>query len=159
MLISPRAVYDRLFNSNASETRIRDAIASGQFFPTTANESEDSFNGTLPGRSIVWKYLLLFKTPLDATTSEPPIEQLRQSRRHYVELLKQHLRAPDGSFEDWVEIPGFDPTPAGVANSSDLARNNPLSLDQDSGWHDWFESIELRKTIRKDVERTYVSSS
>jgi hypothetical protein len=62
----------------------------------------------LPGRSILWKYLLLFSTPLEAAASQPPITMLRKSREKYVELVKVGLRAPDGSFEDWVEIPGFD---------------------------------------------------
>lgn len=150
-------MYDRLFTLNASEPRLRDAIVSGQFFPASLHDVYDPANGMLPGRALAWKYLLLFKTPLATVGSQPPIEQLRQSRRRYVELLKQHLRAPDGSFEEWVEIPGFDPNPADKgSNPADLTRNNPLSLDLDSGWHDWFESIELRKTIRKDVERTFV---
>lgn len=148
-------MYDRLFTATASEPRLRDAIVSGQFFPSALHEVYDPSNGMLPGRSIVWKFLLLFKTPLATVTSQLPIDQLRHSRRRYVELLKQHLRAPDGSFEEWVEIPGFDPNPADKGDPADLIRNNPLSLDLDSGWHDWFESIELRKTIRKDVERTY----
>lgn len=60
----------------------------------------------LPGRSILWKYLLLFNTPLATPSSRPPIALLRRSREAYVDLVKQQLRAPDGSFEDWVEIPG-----------------------------------------------------
>lgn len=60
----------------------------------------------LPGRSILWKYLLLFNTPLATPSSRPPIALLRRSRETYVDLVKQQLRAPDGSFEDWVEIPG-----------------------------------------------------
>lgn len=62
----------------------------------------------LPGRSILWKYLLLFNAPLATPSSQPPITLLRRFREKYVDLVKQQLRAPDGSFEDWVEIPGVD---------------------------------------------------
>ena len=62
----------------------------------------------LPGRSILWKYFLLFNTPLATVSSQPPITMLRRLREKYVELVKFKLPAPDGSVEDWVEIPGFD---------------------------------------------------
>jgi TBC1 domain family protein 5 len=150
-----RVIYDRLFNLNASEARLREAVVSGQFFPNAWHDAYDASTGMLPGRSILWKYELLFISPLTPTAAHPPLEQLRQSRQRYVDLLKQLLCAPDGSFEDWVEIPGLQSNPSVNDGATDnLARNNPLSLDLDSGWHDWFEAIELRKTIRKDVERT-----
>lgn len=79
----------------------------------------DPSTGMLPGRSILWKYLLLFNTPLATASSQPPLELLRRSRENYVELLKESLRAPDGSYEDWVEIPGFDTQAAEKSPTAD----------------------------------------
>lgn len=67
------------------------------------------------------------------------------------------MRAPDGSYEDGLVIPGFDTsTIQPQATGENWSRNNPLSLDEDSGWREWFKSVELRATIKQDVERTYV---
>jgi hypothetical protein len=103
-----RAVYERLFDPTSSAPRLKESVASGHFYPTSSQEAYESSAGMLPGRSILWKYLLLFNTPLAAVSSQPPIAMLRRSREKYAELVKFELCAPDGSFEDWVEIPGFD---------------------------------------------------
>lgn len=66
------------------------------------------------------------------------------------------MRAPDGGYEDGLIIPGFDTSALKPSISGEnWARNNPLSLDENSGWREWFKSVELRATIKQDVERTY----
>lgn len=83
------------------------------------------------------------------------------------------MRAPDGSFEENFTLPGPDSTPRREASdSTNLERNNPLSLHVgvhialfesvlhtliticQNPWVEWFASVELRKTIHQDVERT-----
>ena len=104
-------MYGRLFDANSSPASLKESVASGHFYPSLSQDAYDSSAGMLPGRSILWKYLLLFRTPLAAASSNPPIALLHKSREKYVELVKLKLNAPDGSFEDWVEIPGFDAHP------------------------------------------------
>ena len=120
----------------------------------------------------------VFLTPLEPLqpphlplTSVPYIESLRSSRAEYKRLILKELRAPDGSYEDGFIAPGIDVPPrrSGV-DSSNLDRNNPLSLHDEVGtifipqnhvlifvqnpWKEWFSAVDLRKTIRQDVERT-----
>ncbi|KAF9457184.1 rab-GTPase-TBC domain-containing protein [Collybia nuda] len=67
------------------------------------------------------------------------------------------MRAPDGSYEKGLVLPGF--TASVRANQpighKDLEMNNPLSLHDKNPWREWFSSVELRKTILQDVERTF----
>ncbi|KAL0946980.1 hypothetical protein HGRIS_013129 [Hohenbuehelia grisea] len=66
------------------------------------------------------------------------------------------MKAPDGSYEEGLIVPG-------VSNLSrntkkvvrNLEHNNPLSLHNDNPWNEWFASVELRRTILQDVERTF----
>lgn len=117
-----------------------------------------------PNHSILTsRQLFLTSAPLTTglpATPAPPLQTIRASRERYVELLKEKMRAPDGSYEDGLVIPGFDTATLHPQTSSEnWSRNNPLSLDEDSGWRDWFKSVELRVTIKQDVERTYAISN
>jgi TBC1 domain family protein 5 len=81
------------------------------------------------------------------------------------------MRAPDGSYEEGFVVPGSTASLKGERMVANLEKNNPLSLDDEvwedhvsvkpqSEWHmqnpwkEWFATVELRKTILQDVERT-----
>ncbi|KDN51564.1 hypothetical protein RSAG8_00109, partial [Rhizoctonia solani AG-8 WAC10335] len=65
------------------------------------------------------------------------------------------MRAPDGTFPESLVVPGEPDAPRRTKVELDLAQNNPLSLDESNPWKDYFASLELRKTIQEDVERTF----
>ena len=99
---------------------------------------------------------------------------LRAAREDYRRLLMEKMRAPDGGYEEGFTVPGSSASPPRTEGSSgNLEKNNPLSLDDEvrssalchhdpgptleqNPWREWFASVELRKTILQDVERTYV---
>ncbi|KAG8715209.1 hypothetical protein FRC11_005281 [Ceratobasidium sp. 423] len=112
----------------------------------------DPPNAEVVGRSIVWKLMLAADSPLDASTG---LHELRRRRSEYVRLLKDSMRAPDGTFPESLIVPGEADPPRQTKVELDLAQNNPLSLDESNPWKDYFASLELRKTIQKDVERTF----
>jgi TBC1 domain family protein 5 len=153
-----RATYGRLFNPSTTITKLKEAAVHGELL-SVADCHDEMTTGMLPGRSLAWKLFLIPPAPLTSSLAPTPTRvllSLRESRQRYVDLLRCGLCAPDGSYEDWVEIPGFDTsTIQGPPSGDNWSRNNPLSLDADSGWHDWFNAVDLRKTIRQDVERTY----
>lgn len=66
------------------------------------------------------------------------------------------MRAPDGSYEEGLRIPGgFSPPASAPKKPEDWNLNNPLSLDSSNPWHAYFSAIEARNVIRQDVERTF----
>lgn len=51
-------------------------------------------------------------------------------RKEYAALLMEKMRAPDGSYEEGLVIPGTGASPPKVEQlRQDLEKNNPLSLD------------------------------
>lgn len=94
----------------------------------------------------------LFQTPL------------RTSRQAYDDLRFAYLRSPDGRYPADISVPPSHgvgdrasqaaapsgPTPSGVFD--------PLSLEDTSPWKKYYKDLEVKKEIRKDVERTYVSA-
>jgi TBC1 domain family member 5 len=81
------------------------------------------------------------------------------------------MRAPDGSYEEGFVVPGTNIAPQKENPTYDLDTNNPLSLHNEvrtimtepgmdhshltqNPWTEWFASVDLRKTILQDVERT-----
>lgn len=71
--------------------------------------------------------------PLRASAeSTPPfisLETWRDSRKAYVDLLLARMRAPDGSYEEGLVIPGHTSLPKrGQSTAGNLEKNNPLSL-------------------------------
>ena len=122
---------------------------------------------------------LIPSEPLKGTVTDDipssPIKAIWKARDEYKKLLLEHMRAPDGSYEEGLIIPGTTESPTRtmrVANNLDT--NNPLSLHDEvccvflcpamlfcllivvskNPWTEWFGLMELRKTILQDVERT-----
>ncbi|KAJ9479036.1 Adenylyltransferase and sulfurtransferase UBA4 [Pseudozyma hubeiensis] len=95
---------------------------------------------------------------------------LQRDREAYNELRCRLLRAPDGNYPPEV---GFDGTHTTLDSSSsssssdsiasqsmasvvnDLAVNNPLSLDDSNPWKAYYTTLETRRIILQDVERTF----
>ncbi|KII88983.1 hypothetical protein PLICRDRAFT_40606 [Plicaturopsis crispa FD-325 SS-3] len=149
-LDSVKNAYDRLFRSGLSLPRIKDTVIGGRFF------SAADVSSGLPGRSIMWKLFLVSDEPLDPpTTPTPPLRSLRSSRKAYTDLLLEKMRAPDGGYEEGFFIPGLGVQPRTDRTPGNLEQNNPLSLHDENPWNEWFASVELRKTILQDVERTF----
>lgn len=111
--------------------------------------------------------------PASQSAAKPPLSALKDLRKEYASLLLEKMRAPDGSYEENLSVPGVDELPPPTDKiSANLQRNNPLSLHEDvsksflflnedaetsfhkNPWNDWLTALELRKTIRQDVERT-----
>ncbi|GLB35004.1 putative protein with domain in Tre-2, BUB2p, and Cdc16p [Lyophyllum shimeji] len=147
--------YGHLLDSGLSLAKLRDAALTNHFLPSLS-----SARG-LVGRSIAWKLFLTSEEPLQLSSypvsGASLLRSLRSSRQAYVKQLREHMRAPDGSYEEGFVLPGspkiLPRTPKeAVAN---LEMNNPLSLHNENPWKVWFASVELRKTILQDVERTF----
>ncbi|EJD06088.1 uncharacterized protein FOMMEDRAFT_104560 [Fomitiporia mediterranea MF3/22] len=108
---------------------------------------------------MAWKLFLIPTVPLTPPASQspakPPLEALKVKRKGYTSLLLEKMRAPDGSYEESFSIPGVEELPRPSEMRVNLQRDNPLSLHEDNPWKEWFTAVELRKTIRQDVERTF----
>ncbi|CCM05040.1 uncharacterized protein FIBRA_07242 [Fibroporia radiculosa] len=145
--------YNHLFNSSLSLSKHKDAALGGRLF-----RAADDAPGVV-GRSLAWKLFLIRAEPLQTQAdviSASPLEALRVARAEYVSLLLEKMRAPDGSYEDGLVVPGTGASPARTEQTrQDLDKNNPLSLDDQNPWTEWFALMELRKTILQDVERTF----
>ncbi|KAJ7273636.1 rab-GTPase-TBC domain-containing protein [Mycena haematopus] len=144
-----KQAYAKLFTSGTALSRIRDAALADRLFTSDTLE--------IPGRALAWKLFLLPDEPLQPladANATPPLSSLRASRKKWKHLISEHMRAPDGSYEEGV-IPGSSSSLERRASASDLETNNPLSLHNENPWKEWFTSVELRKTILQDVERTF----
>ncbi|KAJ3772334.1 rab-GTPase-TBC domain-containing protein [Lentinula raphanica] len=153
-LLAFKKVYDNLFNSTSSFSKIKDAALADRLLDYTDGSLE------VPGRSLAWKFFLVADQPLRSPASNPNPESLlnslESSRKRYADLLSQKMKAPDGSYPEGFMIPGSSaPLPRRENPLVDLERNNPLSLHNDNPWTEWFAAQELRKTIAQDVERTF----
>ncbi|KAG7452579.1 RabGAP/TBC [Guyanagaster necrorhizus] len=150
---SVEKAFHSLFSSGTSLAKIKDASLADRLFPFSDDVLE------IPGRSIAWKLFLVRSEPLKALVeadSSPLIDSLRETRSQYAALLLQKMRAPDGSYEGGFALPGSLPSPKHEFRLEvNLDRNNPLSLHTENPWTEWFASVELRKTILQDVERTF----
>ncbi|GAA6060702.1 hypothetical protein JCM10212_003323 [Sporobolomyces blumeae] len=136
-------------------------------------------------RSLSWRFFFsLLPSPAtlaDAgSTSTSPSSSnhaaysvlLARQRTDYDDLRERYLRAPDGGWIHDGESTN-DAVLAGTSGASkengndrsttgnarpvkvDAKVNNPLGLEQDNPWQSWFSDLELRKTIRQDVQRTF----
>ncbi|QRV86507.1 TBC1 domain family member 5 [Ceratobasidium sp. AG-Ba] len=141
-------VYHEVFGPEWSIQKIASSAIQGHLLRKAVHEPPGA---ELAGRSLAWKLLLAAEPPKDAAAA---LQELRQHRVEYVRLLKETMRAPDGTYPESLVVPG-EPAPKRTSVNSNLAQNNPLSLDESNPWRDYFASLDLRKTIAKDVERTF----
>lgn len=80
---------------------------------------------------------------------EPYLEVVRTARANYRELLLERMRAPDGSYEDGLVVPGPSPTPPKKeSKTSDLGLNNPLSLHQEVCYHSLHHQPVFHTSVR-----------
>ena len=86
-------------------------------------------------RSVAW---MLFLDVVPKEQSEWAAA-LAKSRANYDATLKELITDPH----------------AESAASEDLAKNNPLAIDDDAPWKKFFEDGEFRKKIDMDVKRTF----
>ncbi|GMK56522.1 hypothetical protein CspeluHIS016_0303620 [Cutaneotrichosporon spelunceum] len=99
-------------------------------------------------RSVYWRFYLGVLPPPDDLDLYPPA--LASARARYDDLRERFLVAPDGRWAD--DCTGGE----GYATSSlKTAWVDPLSLDGGSPWKTWFAHLDLRATIRQDVDRTF----
>ena len=82
------------------------------------------------------KLFLIDNVPLtppdDKTPAKVPIDALKKFRDEYKQLMLEKLRAPDGSYEEGLSIPGVDQLPRYTSReAANLQKNNPLGLDED----------------------------
>jgi TBC1 domain family member 5 len=99
--------------------------------------------------------------PTSSTTSTYGLI-LTHSRSEYSELRSRLLRSPDGGWVNDGSSSGGSPRPdepKGGVEPVGVQVNNPLGLDSANPWSAWFEDLELRRTIRQDVQRTCVFSA
>ncbi|KLO18816.1 hypothetical protein SCHPADRAFT_844411 [Schizopora paradoxa] len=145
--------YRRLFSSQVPLAKLKNAAFGGRLFG-----SSFGFDG-IAGRGMAWKLFLLGDVPLTEPPSETfakaPIQELRNAREEYTTSLLEKMRAPDGSYEEGFSVPGVNLDRPSGESSANLDKNNPLSLHEDNPWKEWFASVDLRRTIRQDVERTF----
>ncbi|KZO97897.1 hypothetical protein CALVIDRAFT_497121 [Calocera viscosa TUFC12733] len=158
--------FNNVFHNDLSISSLRETIISGQlgqFCNPKQGKAVPSLHSVdrSVGRSLLWKLFLLPGSPLvegNAVTVSLCLSELRAARHAYSNLAAQRLRAPDGTpfphSGHQVHSPGSPQAP----RSEELGgweRNNPLSLDAENPWQQWFADLELRKVIRQDVERIF----
>eukprot|EP00117_Sycon_ciliatum_P008009 scpid38869/ scgid6071/ TBC1 domain family member 5 len=85
-------------------------------------------------RSVCWK-VYLDVLPEDRSSW---VDAMREKRRGYAKIKQEFLDDPRDK-----------------AAASDATFNNPLSLDTESPWNQFFQDEELKKTITQDVDRTH----
>lgn len=123
-------------------------------------------------RWIQWK---LFLTEQISSIPSSWSAVLERDRETYNDLRCRLLRAPDGNYPPEVGFDGTHTTLDSVAASSsssrsppssvssrntptvvnDLSVNNPLSLDESNPWKTYYSTLETRRLILQDVERTF----
>ncbi|KAH9063811.1 RabGAP/TBC [Lactarius deliciosus] len=153
-----KSSYDYFFNSGLSISKIKDAALAGRLFDL--DESNSFASSGVPGRSLAWKIFLIPVDPIHPQPELPPDptsyrRALGLSRKQFTDSLLEKMRAPDGSYEDGFVVPGGEELPTRTEQPGNLERNNPLSLHDENPWREWFATVELRKTIAQDVERTF----
>ena len=85
--------------------------------------------------NVVAKLFLIPTVPLtppaSQSTAKPPLNELISLRKEYSSLLLEKMRAPYGSYEDGLTVPGIKGKPQPSKENLNLQRNNPLSLHED----------------------------
>lgn len=116
-------------------------------------------------RWIQWK---LFLTEHISSIPSSWHAVLQRDRDAYNELRSRLLRAPDGNYPPEVGFDGRHTTLESALTGStssqkrqtpavthDLSVNNPLSLDDSNPWKTYYSTLETRRVILQDVERTF----
>jgi hypothetical protein len=113
-------------------------------------------------RSLHWKLSLsILPSPAPQLFQTP----LRTSRQSYDDLRFAYLRSPDGGYPADISVPPSrsgsgrrDPSSQADASSGPASNGvfDPLSLEDESPWKKYYKDLEVKKEIRKDVERTQV---
>ncbi|GAA5885299.1 hypothetical protein JCM16303_005995 [Sporobolomyces ruberrimus] len=159
---------------NRWDTLLKDPLLSFESLKRKA--AEGHLEASL--RSFCWRYffgLLPSPSSLAASPSTNSIFStysllLSRQRSEYGDLREKYLRAPDGGWIKDGETKEEDSAPgagsregsndSGLGNGKrpvkiDVKVNNPLGLEEDNPWQSWFADLDLRKTIRQDVQRTF----
>lgn len=101
--------------------------------------------------------LLPSPSPPSASTWSAYEIALQHSRSDYEQLRTRFLTSPDGTWvNDGASSTSHSPKLSGHTNmkTAEVQVNNPLGLDSANPWSSWFQDLELRRTIRQDVQRT-----
>ncbi|TKY85843.1 hypothetical protein EX895_005384 [Sporisorium graminicola] len=156
---SPSLKWASLFRGSTS--------SSSEALRSRGTEGKIARDGDASLRWLQWKLLL---TDHLSTIPSSWEAVLNSEREAYNELRCRLLRAPDGNYPPEV---GFDgthttiDTPASSSSSGsiashtsrdvvhDLSVNNPLSLDDSNPWRTYYSTLEIRRIILQDVERTF----
>ncbi|KAJ1032921.1 hypothetical protein NDA16_000200 [Ustilago loliicola] len=127
------------------------------------------------GASLRWIQWKLFLTEHISSIPSSWSAVLERDREAYNELRCRLLRAPDGNYPPEVGFDGTHTTLESVLAASspsrinphssssrqtsavvnDLSVNNPLSLDESNPWKTYYSTLETRRVILQDVERTF----
>ncbi|KAI9488055.1 rab-GTPase-TBC domain-containing protein [Zychaea mexicana] len=90
-------------------------------------------------RSVCWKIYTGYFPSLELSTWA---DSQAEHRQHYSKLKQTFIEEPAEMIKQ--------------SNSNqDLTDNNPLALNDNNPWQQYFEDSEIRKTIRQDVDRTF----
>ncbi|PFH54401.1 hypothetical protein AMATHDRAFT_78639 [Amanita thiersii Skay4041] len=146
-----KRAFEELTKPESSREKLKHAALNGRLHSTPER------GANIAGRSIAWKIFLVPGDPLPTTpvSLQAIQETLRDLRGRYISLLLEYMKAPDGSYEESFRPPGLTVPPKKAPKASNINTNNPLSLHEENPWKQWFEAVELRKTILQDVERTF----
>ncbi|GAA5892920.1 hypothetical protein JCM6882_006894 [Rhodosporidiobolus microsporus] len=132
-------------------------------------------------RSLGWRFFFSLLPSPSPTDSSPASSAslystysllLAHSRSQYTNLRERYLRSPDGGWvKDGPTSSASDLGSSAGSNGAgekekgkgakaplekvDVRHNNPLGLEEENPWTAWFADLELRKTIRQDVQRTF----
>ncbi|CDR99713.1 related to molybdenum cofactor biosynthetic protein [Sporisorium scitamineum] len=139
--------------------------SSSETLRTRGIEGKISHDNDASLRWLQWK---LFLTDHLSTIPSSWQAVLNRDREAYNELRCRLLRAPDGNYPPEVGFDGTHTTfnqPATFSSSGsaissrtvvhDLSVNNPLSLDDSNPWKTYYSTLETRRIILQDVERTF----
>lgn len=170
----------RHFTPTATKSGASDASLSGKwnsfFSSSTASSIEVLRTRAIEGKishdddaSLRWLQWKLFLTQHISSIPSSWSAVLEREREAYNDLRCRLLRAPDGNYPPEVGFDGTHTTlesplqrrqTAGSARASsamvnDLSVNNPLSLDDSNPWKTYYSTLETRRIILQDVERSF----
>ncbi|KAF9451081.1 RabGAP/TBC [Macrolepiota fuliginosa MF-IS2] len=184
-LIEIKRAYDHFFNKGTTLAKIKDAALGDKLFPSPipSNGSIGVPGRSIAWKLFLLAHEPLETSPVHAHMLVEAIRASRQAYKALLlEKMKAPDGSYDAdlmfpgtagtSVKDWVRnggsrdagdassssgnagMGGIGPSPYSVS-SANLEFNNPLSLHNENPWNAWFASVELRKTILQDVERTF----